>query len=331
MYPVRRDASKPSRLRIWDTNYCIICSEHVMNLRAPRQTIARQSKVQHGSRLCGQRRTKYSVAALVALGLILTLFFCGACTRSKPEAKPQPPHEDKLVIFAAASLRNAFTAIGEDFKRTHPGVTLTFNFAGTQELRTQVEQGAEADVFASADQRHMGELVKATRAVDPVTFARNEPVLVVAKESATKIQGIADLPAANQIIIGAPEVPIGRYTLQILDRASAKLGADFRTRVEAKVVSRELNVRQVFAKVSLGEAEVGFVYRTDAAGAEDSVKIVTIPPDINVTAAYPIAIVANAKHPLLARDWVTLLLGVDGQRVLQKAGFLVPAGNATKP
>ncbi|XXT21741.1 molybdate ABC transporter substrate-binding protein [Sorangium sp. So ce429] len=262
--------------------------------------------------------------ALVAAWLVSA----GGCRRSEP---PPAGREDRLVVFAAASLRDVFTALGEDFERAHAGVEVTFNFAGTQELRTQLEQGAAADVFASADQRHMAELVKSGRAVSPAVFARNEPVIVVARESAGTIRGLADLPAAARIVIGAPEVPIGRYTLEILDRASGSLGADFRARVEARVVSRELNVRQVLAKVRLGEAQAGVVYRTDARAAQEGVSVVAIPPDINVIAEYPIAVVAGAAHPGLARAWVDLVLSEAGQGALQRVGFLGRPGGGPGP
>ncbi len=262
--------------------------------------------------------------ALVAL-LIPGL---GGCKPSEPTPRAR---EDRLVVFAAASLRDVFSAMGEDFKRAHPAVDLTFNFSGTQELRMQIEHGAAADVFASADQRHMDELVRASRATAPVVFARNEPVIVVATEAAVAIRGLADLPAATRIVIGAPDVPIGRYTLQMLDRASTTLGADFRARVEAKVVSRELNVRQVLTKVSLGEAQAGVVYRTDARSAQGRVSIVTIPSDINVIAGYPIAVVTGAPHPGLARAWVGLVLSSEGQQALRSAGFLAPSGSGSSP
>jgi molybdate transport system substrate-binding protein len=229
--------------------------------------------------------------------------------------------EDKLVVFAAASLRDAFTALGENFEREHPGVTVSFNFAGTQELRTQVEQGASADVFASADQKHMAELVRQKLVAGPVVFARNEPVVVVADESAARIKALADLPNAERLVIGAPDVPIGRYTAQILNSASASLGADFSARVEAKVVSRELNVKQVLVKVSLGEAQAGIVYRTDARTAKD-VTTVGIPENMNVIAEYPIAAISAAPHPELARAWVAVVLSDAGQSKLREAGFL---------
>ena len=255
---------------------------------------------------------------LVLLGLALGL---GGCKRAEPTKRAR---EDKLVVFAAASLRDAFTAIGSEFERVHPRVEIIFNFAGTQELRTQLEHGAAADVFASADQQHIDMLLRSSRIASPVVFARNEPVIAVAKESAASIRTMADLPNARRIVIGTSEVPIGRYTLQILDRASATLGADFRSRVEANVVSRELNVRQVLAKVSLGEADTGFVYRTDARTADDRVSVVSIPPDINVIPEYPIAVVTGAAHPMLASAWIDFVISTAGQRLLRNAGFAAP-------
>lgn len=257
------------------------------------------------------------------LGLLATIVgMSGACRRSEPSER----REDKLVVFAAASLRDVFTAMGGDFKRAHPGVELTFNFAGTQELRTQLEHGAAVDVFASADQRHMDDLVGASHAAGPVVFARNEPVVVVSKEGAATVRTFADLPKAAGIVVGAPEVPIGRYTLQLLDRSGATLGPDFRARVEAKVVSRELNVRQVLTKVSLGEAQAGIVYRTDARSAQERVSVVSIPPEVNVIADYPIAVVTGAAHPELARAWIAFVLSPEGQRALAGAGFTAPGG-----
>jgi molybdate transport system substrate-binding protein len=275
-----------------------------------------------------------SAPALIAL--------LAACTGQNDTARKETPdmrearepaaREDALVVFAAVSLREAFTAIGRDFEHAHPGMKITFNFAGTQELRTQLEHGAAADVFASADQRHMDELLRARRVTDPVVFARNEPVVVVAKAKAAALRTFADLPSARRIVVGAEEVPIGRYTLQILERVAQRLGPDFRARVDARVVSRELNVRQVLAKVSLDEADAGIVYRTDAATAADKVTVMSIPEDVNVIAEYPIAAVAGAAHPALARAWVALVLSTGGQQALAGAGFLpVASGPRRSP
>lgn len=233
--------------------------------------------------------------------------------------------EDQLVVFAAASLRDAFTTLGASFEGTHAGVQVTFNFAGTQELRTQLEHGAQADVFASADQKHMHALKASGHVREPALFARNEPVIVVASESAKHVHGLADLPQLQKLVIGVPEVPIGRYTLQIFERASAKLGPKYAEKALANVVSRELNVRQVLAKVALGEADAGLVYRTDVQSlreGKDKVGVVDIAPDINVVAEYPIAVVANARHPALAKAWVELVQSGAGQQTLKNAGFM---------
>lgn len=271
------------------------------------------------------RRSRRRFLRFLPCSLLAACLASGAGCKGSARARGQEG-EDRLVVFTAASLRDVFTALGEDFVRAHAGVAVTFSFAGTQELRAQLEHGAAADVLASADRRHMDELVKAGRAAGPVVFARNEPVIVVARESAGAIRGLADLPAASRIVLGAPEVPIGRYTLAILDRAAASLGADFRARVEARVVSRELNVRQVLAKVRLGEAQAGVVYRTDVQAAQDGVAIVPIPPEINVVAEYPIAVVTGAAHPGLARRWVDFVLSEAGQSALRRAGFVAPSG-----
>lgn len=270
-------------------------------------------------RVTGRRSLLRAIPTWIAVvGLSLTLPHC------KQASENPQTGETALTVFAASSLREAFSAIGSDFKKTHPGVEITFNFAGSQELRTQLEHGAAADVFASADQKHMTELARPGRVSSPVVFARNEPVLVVSRESAGSIRSLEDLPNATRIVIGVPEVPIGRYTLQILDLASTKFGADFRSRVEAHVVSRELNVRQVLTKVSLGEAQVGIVYRTDASTAQDRVTVVTIPAALNVIAEYPIAAVANAAHPRLAHEWLDQVRSAEGQRALQNRGFITP-------
>jgi len=255
-----------------------------------------------------------------------TLTTLVACRHSKSEANPTL-REDKLVVFAAASLREVFGRESEAFKKLHSGVGVTFNFAGTQEIRTQLEQGAPADVFASADERHMKALQEAARVDASLIFAQNEPVMIVAKEWTTTIRALADLPMAQRIVVGVPEVPVGKYTLQILDNASRSLGADFRARVEARIVSRELNVRQVLAKVTLGEADAGIVYRTDVGTNRNDVTIVTIPPEMNVIAKYPIAVVRAAVHPKLAQQWVTFMLSEQGQGILRGAGFIVPPLN----
>jgi molybdate transport system substrate-binding protein len=164
-----------------------------------------------------------------------------------------------------------------------------------------------------------------------VVFALNEPVLIVAKESAHRLRAFTDLPEARRIVLGAAGVPIGSYTLDILDRASAAYGSDFRKRVEARVVSRELNVRQVLTKVRLGEADAGIVYRSDVLGSGEDVTVVTIPPSINVVAEYPIAIVTGSSQPELARELIEGLASESGRAALARAGFSPPAPRGASP
>ncbi|MFL5423454.1 MAG: molybdate ABC transporter substrate-binding protein [Myxococcales bacterium] len=233
----------------------------------------------------------------------------------------------ELTVFAASSLRESFAELGKQFEAQHPGTKVLFNLTGSQELRTQIENGAPADVFASADQKHMQALVAQKLAHGPKVFARNEPVLVVPKGNPAKISSLEDLPKAQRIVVGVPEVPIGAYTLRILDAAAKRYGHDFRTKVTSHVVSREMNVRQVLTKVGLGEADAAIVYRTDIAAAKGKVEVITIPSDLNVVAEYPIAVLARAKDPALARQFVEMVLSRRGREVLARFGF--QAGNDT--
>jgi molybdate transport system substrate-binding protein len=277
----------------------------------------------HGSPLPVLIGRRAAVLAAFAVALA-----AGACRTSEERAAQEKSRP--LVVFAASSLREAFEALAEVFER-EPGVSrVSFNFAGSQQLRTQLEQGAVADVFASADPGSMQALVSAGRVRAPKTFAQNELVLVVDSKQAQTFKSFSDLPAAKRVVIGAPEVPVGKYTLRLFDNASKSLGADFRARVESHVVSRELNVRQVLSKVTLGEADVGVVYRSDVAVAKD-VAVVAIPKELNVIAEYPIALSVDGLRADLAQRWVALVLSETGAHILQKHGFLTAAAERTLP
>jgi molybdate transport system substrate-binding protein len=225
----------------------------------------------------------------------------------------------EITVFAAASLREAFEDLGKTFEATSH-VKVHLNLAGSQELRTQIENGARADVFASADQKHVAALIEAHLATAPKVFARNTPVVIVPRGNPAKVGSFEQLPKARKIVIGVPEVPIGNYTLKILERT----GAEFEQKVLANVASRELNVRQVMAKVSLGEADAGIVYRTDAMAGKDKVEIIEIPANVNVIAEYPVTVLVKAPQAAAARAFVDLLLSGDGQKRLAAAGFVAP-------
>jgi len=224
-------------------------------------------------------------------------------------------------VFAASSLRDAFQDLGRNLEQQHPGTSVSFNFAGSQELRTQVEHGARADVFASADPRTLRALAGAGLALEPQVFARNEPVIVVPAGNPAGIHSLADLPRARRLVVGAPEVPIGEYTVRILEAASRRYGPAFGAAVESRVASRELNVRQVLAKVALGEADAAIVYRTDALASRGTAEVISIPSELNVVAEYPIAVLRDAPRPGLARAFVELVLSPAGKAVLARHGF----------
>ena len=224
----------------------------------------------------------------------------------KPGARP-------LVVFAASSLTDAFGELERSFE-AESRAEVSVSFAGSHELRLQIDNGAPADVFASADLAQMAPLVAAGRVEPPSIFAKNTPVVAV-RRGGPELRAFADLPAAERIVVGAPEVPIGAYTSQIL----AKAGADFQKAVEAKVVSKEANVRQVLAKLTLGEADAAIVYESDAVAA--GLPIVEIPEALSVVAEYPIAVVSGGQADL-ARAFVAFVRSSEGRRVLEARGFL---------
>jgi molybdate transport system substrate-binding protein len=230
--------------------------------------------------------------------------------------------DDQLVVFAAASLKEPFEAVAGVFEQTHAGVKVQLAFAGSQEHLTQLEHGAPADVWASASRAVQATLAAKGLVAPPQTFARNEPVVVVPRENPAGIHAFTDLPRAKRLVIGAPEVPIGAYTAEVFARAAARYGAVFRAKLENTVVSRELNVRQVLAKVMLGEADAAIVYRTDARAAKDRVQVVAIPADLNVLGEDTITTVTASKRQALARAFVALVLSPEGQQRLAAAGFL---------
>jgi molybdate transport system substrate-binding protein len=246
-------------------------------------------------------------------------FVLAALVVSGCMAKAQAEEQREITVFAAASLREAFEDLAKTFE-AKTKVKVRLNLAGSQELRMQVENGARADVFASADQKHMDALVTGKLADNPRTFARNTPVVIVPTGNPAKVGSFDQLPKAKKIVIGVPEVPIGNYTLQILDKA----GADFKAKVLANVASRELNARQVLAKVTLGEADAGVVYKTDALAGKDKVEIIEIPAKVNVIAEYPVAVLSKAPQAAAAKAFVDLLLSGDGQKRLAAAGFVAP-------
>ncbi len=237
-------------------------------------------------------------------------------------ARPAGAHaRPELLVFEAASLKDVFARLAAGFEAAHPPVHVILDAAGSQELRAQIEHGAAADLFASADRRQMDRLLAGHLVEAPVLFACNRPVLV-ARAGLEGVASLGDLPRAQRLVLGAPEVPIGAYAETVIRRAAALYGADFPARVAARVVSRELNVRQVLAKVVLGEADAAIVYATDAAAARGKVRVIQLPPGVGVLAEYPIARVRGGGQPALAQAFLDLLRGPAGAAALAAAGFV---------
>jgi molybdate transport system substrate-binding protein len=233
------------------------------------------------------------------------------------------PEERTLKVFAAASLTEAFNEIGANFEAAHPGVTITFNFAGSQALRTQIEEGAPADVFASASGREMDALVTGTFVADGVSqvFLNNKLVVILPADNRAGLDSLDDLTNSGvKIVLAAEEVPVGNYARQALDLMNGSFGVDFKDKVLANVVSNEDNVKQVVAKVQLGEADAGIVYTSDAVAAEE-LETIEISTELNVIARYPIAPLAESENADLAAAFVDYVLSAEGQAILVTWGF----------
>ena len=228
-----------------------------------------------------------------------------------------------LSVYAAASLTDAFTEIGKAFEAQQADVTVVFNFGGSQNLRTQIEQGAPADVFASANIKEMDTLVaNGLIAADaPKIFLTNQLVVILPKNNPGEIVSLKDLRQPNlKLVLAAEEVPAGRYARQVLENINSKFGADYKGKVLANIVSNEDNIRQAVTKVQLGEADASIVYVSDAV-AEPDLQRIEIPVDANVLAEYPIAPLIESEHPEMASQFIAFVLSSDGQSILKKWGF----------
>jgi molybdate transport system substrate-binding protein len=252
-------------------------------------------------------RTRTRLAAVLAAAA-LGLAACGG--GGSGGSGGQSPAEIK--VFAAASLTAAFTELGRRYTAAQ-GTKVTFNFAGSQALATQIGQGAPADVFASADLDNMAKVKDLVGT--PQSFASNRLAIVVEQGNPRGIRTLDDLAGGDvKVVLAAREVPAGRYAKQVLDRAGVKVTP----------VSQEDNVKAVVAKVSLGEADAGIVYATDVAAGGARVEGVDIPREQNVVATYPIATVKAGKAQDAAQAFMDLVLSGQGQQVLHRYGFLPP-------
>lgn len=276
---------------------------------------------------------RWHVLALLVF-LALALAGCGGAQTAAPTeaAATTEPAEagSTLTVFAAASLTDAFGEIATAFSAANPGVSVAFNFAGSNQLATQIGAAAPADVFASANRKQMDAAIETGRidAAAPQVFVTNRLVVVVPADNPAGIVELTDLARPGTVIVlAAEEVPAGQYALEFLGKASdaAGFGSTFRDDVLANVVSYEENVRSVLNKVALGEADAGIVYTSDAV-SEPGVTTIAIPDALNVLAEYPIAALNDSAHGEDAAGFVAFVLGPEGQDILARHGFGTPSG-----
>ncbi len=235
-------------------------------------------------------------------------------------------HAANVTVFAAASLTDAFTELGKAFD-TRTGHRTTFQFAGSQALRTQLENGAKADVYASANTVQYDPLVKAGLVNTGRPFVSNK-LAIIAPKTNGKVGTLRDLTTPGlKIVIADKAVPVGDYTRRMLSTIdkSGTYGKDYSARFLKNVVSEEPNVRQVALKVQLGEADAAVVYSTDVTPTlKPLVRVIALPSRFNQSASYPIGTLKGSGNQEAAQAFVAFVLSSDGQKILQKWGFLKP-------
>lgn len=258
-----------------------------------------------------------------SLGLVLTVMVllglgarCGDDDQTKAAASTTttttPGLTGRLTVLAAASLSEAFKELGGAFESRHPGSKVTFSFDSSSALAVQANNGAPADLFASADQPNMKKVTDAGNAGPPRVIAHNKLAIIVAKGNPKKITGLADLGKPSvSFVLCAPEVPCGKYGTEALNKAGVK----------AHPKSLETNVKGVVTKVTSGAVDAGIGYVTDAKAAASSSEGIEIADQYNVVAEYPMAVLKQSANSNLAYAFLDFILGSDAQAVLAKYGF----------
>ena len=258
----------------------------------------------------------------LAAVLLAVLWWLGPSGRAV-DAMAEPSGE--VIVLAAASLTAAFGDVARHIRDIHPGLTIIYNFAGSQTLRSQLHQGAAADVFASANDFQMlraqdERLIEG----DPRIFAHNTLVVVVPIDNPGRVTSFRDLAKEGlKVALAGPQVPVGLYSRESLQKARADYGTDFTAQVLGNLASEETSVKQVLVKVQLGEADAGIVYASDVSGKVlRDVGTIPIPPAYNRLADYPVALARGARNPIGAAAFIRYVLSAPGQAILMAHGFI---------
>ncbi|MDJ1133905.1 molybdate ABC transporter substrate-binding protein [Streptomyces iconiensis] len=260
-----------------------------------------------------RRRATTVLAAVAAVAVLASLSACGSGGQSGDESGGKSGGKTELTVLGAASLTDVFKAAGKAYEEEHPDTKVSFSFAGSQELAAQVKQGAPADALVTADTRTMDGLRSETG--KPTVIAKNRLVIATGEGNPKKVKALKDLTDSKlKVVLAASEVPVGRYSKQVLDKQ----------KLDVKPVSQETNVRAVLSKVELGEADAGIVYKTDAATATGKVDAVEVPDSQNALADYPAATLKGSEHQKAAAKFVKWLSTPKAQKYLRDAGFQKP-------
>lgn len=259
--------------------------------------------------------TKTPLKMLLAAFVAVSAAFAGSGCSDEETAT--------LTVFAASSLTDAFEAIAEAFEEANPGVDIEFNFAGSQVLATQLREGAAADLIATADLETMAALAEAGLVREASEFTTNNLIIATRDglEPLTSVEGLAQ--EGLRLVLAAPDVPAGRYARQVIDKAAEEYGADWKERVLENIRSEETNVRAVLSRLELGEADAGFVYRSDLTdiAVEAGLAALPLPVRIAVAVVYPAALTAQPAEVILAQRFLDFLLSEEGQAILASFGF----------
>lgn len=272
-------------------------------------------------------RTEFTVAAAgpvarVAVPAVAGLVLLAACGGGgQPGSSGTTPAEGgtsasgTVTVFAAASLQESFTQIGKDFEAANPGTKVEFSFGPSSGLAQQITSGAPADVFASASQNNMTQVVDAKAAENPTTFAKNVPEIAVPPNNPGKVESLDDLAKPGvKVALCQEQVPCGTVSAKLFEK----------TGVNVTPVTRENDVKAVLTKVQLGEVDAGLVYATDVKASGDKVKGIALPADADASTSYPVAVLTNAPNKAGAQAFVGYVLSPEGAKVITDAGFAAP-------
>jgi molybdate transport system substrate-binding protein len=258
-------------------------------------------------------RNALTLTAVATAGLLPAA--CSSSSTPAASGSSSPALSGTVNVFAAASLREAFIQLGKQFEAAHPGTKIVFNFGPSSGLATQINEGAPADVFASASTKNMDQVVTKGAATGPKNFASNVMEIAVPAKNPAKITQLSDLARPGlKVALCQRAVPCGVTAAQVFKNA----------KITPSTVTQEVDVKGVLTKVIIGEADAGVVYVTDVRAAGAKVKGIVIPQAVNASTTYPIATLAKAPNKAPAQAFTDYVLSADGTKVLTAAGFAKP-------